>query len=289
VNNNKILWGSEKNAIITLIAINLSIYLFFLVMYMIFGNDLDNQAKDYNSVVGQFALPASNYVQKPWTLFTYFFTQVGLLTLLSNMIWLFSFAYLLQQLAGNRYLIPSYLYGGIAGGVVFIIVNTIFPGHNRDLMSPTMAILSVAATTVAFAPNYKIFPFINGGISLWIIFVAFLFVDFLGLAFQNKYLLPSHIAAAAIGYFYGKSAINGNDFGNWMHWIYNEFLGNKTTKKAFNKSDVYYKTNVVPFNRQMKVNQITVDEILDKINVEGIDSLNAEEKNILKKAKDTLL
>ncbi len=283
------LWGSEKNAIITLIAINLSIYLFFLVMYMIFGNDLDNQAKDYKSVVSQFVLPASNFIQKPWTLFTYFFTQVGLLTLLSNMIWLFSFAYLLQQLAGNKYLIPSYIYGGVVGGIVFIIVNAIFPGHNKDLMSPTMAILSVAATTVAFAPNYKIFPFINGGISLWIIFIAFLFVDILGLVIQNRYLLPSHIAAAGIGYFYGKCAINGNDFGSWMHWLYNEFLGNKTQKKAFNKRDVYYKNNVAPFNKQMKVNQLTVDEILDKINISGIESLSTEEKNTLKKAKDTLL
>lgn len=285
---NNILLGSDKNALVALIAINLVVFVFFSMMYMIFGNDAQTHQSDYADLLSQFALPASGFWYKPWTLLTYFVSQQGILTLLSNMIWLGSFGYLLQTLVGNKYVIPSYVYGGLVGGTVFIITHLIAGKGGGTILSPTLAILAVSATTIAVAPNYRVFTQLNGGIPIWILFVIFLLVDTLGLLYQNKLMLPAHAAAAGIGYAYGKSINTGNNWGEWMQWLYNQLVGNYNTKKTALANKQFYKNKIVPFDRKTTVNQLNVDKILDKINSQGIDSLTTEEKNVLSKAKDLL-
>jgi membrane associated rhomboid family serine protease len=289
VSTNKILWGSDKNALIYLIGINFIIFFFFRALYIIFQNDPQTHLQDYNGVIDQFILPGkpATFLQKPWTLLTYFFSNISFMSLLSNMVWLFSFAYLLQIVGGNRYVIPSYIYGGLVSGVVFIITNAI-TGHQSFLVGSTTATLSIAATTVAIAPKYKIFPLINGGIPIWLLFVLFVGINVLLTLNQNISFLPSYMAAAAIGYFYGRSVQKGYDFGGWMHWIYNEFLGNNNPKKTLPKEKTYYKNQVVPFTKERIVNQNAVDEVLDKISTQGLTNLTDEERTILNKAKDKL-
>lgn len=54
-------------------------------------------------------------------------TGSGLMRILSNMIWLWAFGYILQDMAGNDKIIPIYIYGGLAGGIVFITANYAIP------------------------------------------------------------------------------------------------------------------------------------------------------------------
>jgi membrane associated rhomboid family serine protease len=292
VNNNRILWGSDKNGIIFLIGINFIFFIFFKMMFIIFQNNPMTYIAEYKQLMSQFAIPNtfSEFISKLWTLITHFFSHDRFLVLFTNMIWLFSFAYLLQQLVGNRYLVPAYIYGGLTGGIVFIITNLVFPNHNLPFIGATCAILAVSATAVAFAPNYRMFTMINSGkgIPLWSLFAIYMTIDFITTYMQNKFLLPSHWAAVGIGYIYAKGIEKGKDMGAWMHWIYNEFLGNKNPKPITKKNKLHYEATVVPFNKNKKVNQLTVDEILDKINQKGIESLTKEEQRILKEAKDKL-
>ena len=285
---NSILLGSDNNAVIYLLGINLVVYLFFLLMFMIFANAESTQAQYYNNLISQFALPNASFWEKPWTLLTYFFSQNTFLGLLSNMLWLFSFAYLLQNVAGNKYIFPSYIYGGLAGGIAYIIITLIMPGKLPPVLSPSNAILALSATTVAIVPNYRIFPMINGGIPLWLLFSLFMLINMVSAAYMSPLTIPIQLVAIGTGYLYGKSVQDGKDWGSWMHWIYNQFLG-KASRSNQPKTKQYYNTGrVVPISKTMHVNQLTVDEILDKINHKGIGSLTKEEKATLQKAKDLL-
>jgi membrane associated rhomboid family serine protease len=287
-NKNKILWGSEKNAVIILIGINLVFFLFFRMLYIIFQNDQQTFSQDYHELISQFVLPSRNFFQKPWTLITYFFSNTGFFSLFTNMLWLFSFSYLLQIVAGNRYLVPSYVYGGLAGGIAYLVCMSFYPNSNGYLSGATCSVISLAATTVAFAPGFKIFPFIYGGIPLWVLFVLFVLTDSISIYFQNPVYLWAHLAAMVTGYFFGILAQRGIDAGNWMHWIYSEFTGNHNTAIQLKKKPPFYYQKKAPFTKEKKQTALNVDTILEKIHQKGIGSLTKEEKNFLNKEKDKL-
>ncbi len=80
-------------------------------------------------VYNWFVLPANpeNLAWRPWTLISFMFTDQQLFRFISNMFWLWSFGYILQDLTGNRKLIPVYLYGGLAGAVIFVLSHLVFP------------------------------------------------------------------------------------------------------------------------------------------------------------------
>ena len=56
---------------------------------------------------------------------TYMFSDTGynLIRIISNMLWLWAFGFILQEMTGNDKLIPIYIYGGVFGGIVFIAAN----------------------------------------------------------------------------------------------------------------------------------------------------------------------
>src|SRR5687768_12235492 len=116
----KMMLGRDGDALFILIIINVVAFVllnFVKILYQITNSDLN----EFQQVLSWFAVPANAnfFITKPWTLFTYMFTQIGFWPLLSSMLWLWSFGYILQDLAGNKKIIPIYLYGGLAGAIAF--------------------------------------------------------------------------------------------------------------------------------------------------------------------------
>ena len=113
----RISFGDDNNALVALFAINvifLLILLFIKVVYFYFQKD----AAAFNAQVLQyFAMPAklTRLSERPWTIVTQMFSDISVIRLMSNMLWLWAFGYILQDLTGNRHMAPIYLYGGIAG------------------------------------------------------------------------------------------------------------------------------------------------------------------------------
>ncbi|WP_163615010.1 rhomboid family intramembrane serine protease, partial [Klebsiella pneumoniae] len=60
------------------------------------------------------------FFSRPWTFITAMFMHSSVWHLISTVLWLWAFGYILQDLAGNSRLIPLYLYGGFIGGLVFV-------------------------------------------------------------------------------------------------------------------------------------------------------------------------
>jgi hypothetical protein len=218
-----------------------------------------------------------------------------LLTMFGNMLWLWAFGYILQDIAGNRYIFPIYIYGSLLGlGFFLIALNSIpvFREHISEYFlfgSQTgSAALALAVTTLS--PKYRIFRNIGTGIPVWILTALFIVVNMISAFSLTKPGSFAIIGGALAGFLFVVLLRKGTDTGEWMHkfynWITNVFTpGNDKQNKT--KEKVFYNTgNRAPFSKTANVTQQRIDEILDKISLQGYHFLTDEEKNILKRASE---
>ena len=101
---NRILLGQDNNALTWLIIINSVIFLGLLLVKLVYQIGDNNMQSFHADVTAWIALPASGYkfLTRPWTLLTFMFTHDNLWYLISSMLWLWCFGYILQDLAGNK-------------------------------------------------------------------------------------------------------------------------------------------------------------------------------------------
>ena len=256
-----------------------------------------------NEILPWFVMPAklALLAHHPWTILTSMFTHAGespIISIITNMIWLWAFGSIFQSIAGNRKLIPVYIYGGVAGSIIFIVANYSIPPlkpfvSTASLFGANAAIMAVAVATTALAPDYRIFRMLNGGIPLWVITLLYVVVDFAGISNAGSAYHLSHLAGGFIGFMFVFSLRKGVDWSLWMNNLYDWFINlfNPDKKQPPIKrmrEKVFYKAgNQKPFVKTGNVTQQRIDEILDKINQKGYHLLTEEEKNILKRAGES--
>jgi len=109
--------GQDGNALIQLLVLNAVIFVVLKFVYVFFLATDNSKLSFFAHVFNWFTLSANpgKIVWRPWTLISFMFTDQELFRFISNMFWLWSFGYILQDLTGNSKLIPIYLYGGIGG------------------------------------------------------------------------------------------------------------------------------------------------------------------------------
>ena len=233
-------------------------------------------------------------LSKPWTVLVYMFSHYSIWGFISNMLWLWAFGYVLQDLVGNKKLIPIYVYGGFFGGLFFVLTASYVPTIHQSIFSgylfegASTAIVAVAVATTTLSPNYRIYQHIGSGFSLWILGLLFLAVDIASIAFGSPAIIISHIAAAIAGFVFIKQLKNGTDLGNWMYNIIYRvddlFNPEKKHQRQKQTERVFYKTNAPVFTKTVNVTEKRVDEILDKISKQGYERLSKEDKDFLERA-----
>ena len=290
--------GQDGNTLVQMLVLNAVIFVvlkFVFVFFVATGNSKDSFV---THVFNWFVLPASpeKMIWRPWTLISFMLTDQDLFRFISNMFWLWSFGYILQDLTGNRKLIPLYLYGGIAGAIVYMMVHIIGPDFRAladvdFLYGANCSIAAVAVATTVISPDYRIFPMISGGIPLWILTLVFLLLNFAGV---NNGDLPTYLAytaAAGTGFLFIDQLRRGRDGSLWINqffdWFGNLFNPDKKKKPKNKKDEFYYNVSgTQPYKKIPNITQKRIDEILDKINQQGYRFLSSEEKEILKRAAE---
>jgi hypothetical protein len=194
--------------------------------------------------------------------------------------------------------IPVYIYGGLAGAVVFIISNYAIPELRSSIDTATLlganaSIMALAVATTTLAPDYRFFKMLNGGIPIWVLTLLYIVIDFAGIGMGGAAYHLAHLAGGASGLMFILLLRKGTDLSEWMnkfyHWLINLFNPDKKIQTGQStKEKMFYKTgNQKPFIKRSVVTQQRVDEILDKINQKGYHLLSEEEKNILKRASES--
>lgn len=293
---NRISLGEDGNALVNLIILNAILFVvlkFIYVIYLI--SELNIKAYDRN-IFYWFTLPAdiSTLGSRPWTIITHMFTHKLFSFFFGNMFFLWIFGYILQEMTGNRKLIPIYIYGGLTGAFCYILSYHIFPALQPGIpgamfFGASASVMAVAIATTTVSPDYRIFPMINGGIPLWIVTLVYVIIDFTSIMGHDTPEFIAHLSGAALGFVFIYQLRKGNDWSEWMNnffdWVDNLFNPDKKNKAKPAKDEFFYKVkDAQPFKKTPNVTQKRVDEILDKINQKGFHFLTDEEKDILKRA-----
>ncbi|CAN5316029.1 rhomboid family intramembrane serine protease [soil metagenome] len=295
----KISFGDDKNTLMTIVVINAIIFValsFIKVLFYI----VQSGAGSYGPGISKwFILPAdvSQLITRPWTLITYMFTHESLILVFTNMIWLWVFGNIFQNAGGSRRILPLYLYGGLAGALVYIAISYISPAlrsslNTSGLEGANAAIMAIAVAATTFTPDYRFFKMLNGGIPIWVLTLIYVAIDLAGLASGNMAFHGAHLAGAVTGFMFIVSLRKGNDWSVWMNDLWEKMMNvfnpakNSRSKKL--RKTIFYKADVQkPFVKKPLITQQRIDQILDKINQKGYTALSEEEKTILKKAGET--
>ncbi len=294
----KIRLGDDNNALMALIAINALLFVSFGLIQVIYYISQSTDTAFQYEILRWFVVPAklSSLATKPWTVLSYMFIHIGFIYTLINLVWLWVFGSIFQDLSGNSKIIPVYIYGGIAGAVFFVATSYAFP-ILRDqvdysfMFGGNAGIMAVALATTTLSPDYRLFKMLNGGIPLWILTILYVVIDFTGSGNAAQHL--AHLGGGLIGFLFIVSLRQGYDWSLWMNNIFNWFTNLFNPDKPVRpeskiKEKIFYNTGgQKPFIKRPVITQQRIDEILDKINQKGYNHLSEEEKAILKKARET--
>ena len=295
----KISFGADGNALMALISINAVIFLALVFIKIVYFILQSAPGAFESNIVYWFTMPASlsQLSHKPWTFFSYMFTHTGLIVAIINMLWLWVFGSIFQDVAGNKKLIPVYIYGGVAGACFFIASYYLIPPLNplittSSLLGASAATMAVAVAATTLAPDFRLFKMLNGGIPLWVLTVIYVIIDFAGIAGNGAAYHIAHLSGGLSGFMFVFSLRKGKDWSLWMYSMYDWFINlfnpeKKQPPVIKPKEKVFYKTgDQKPFVKKSNITQQRIDEILDKINQQGYHLLTEEEKNILKRAAE---
>src|SRR5690242_6935686 len=180
--------GQRSNTLVVLISINVILYVvlafIYAFFYMNFKTAGTQDVRFNNSVLSWFTLPGSlsKLATRPWTLVTQMFADNRIWTVIGNMLWLWMFGYILQDLTGNRKLFPIYFYGALAGAIAFLAAVNLIDNYSAARIAPPIlgascGVMAIAIAVTTLAPGYRIFPMLNGGFPIWILTVLYLAVD----------------------------------------------------------------------------------------------------------------
>lgn len=289
--------GQDGNSLTMLIAVQLVVFviLAFINVIYFFSYNADGLALFRRDILAWVTLPASleTFITRPWTLLTHMFVHEGVWHLIANMLWLWAFGYILQDLTGNKKLFPLFFYGALAGAVMFMLAYNVVPALKVNVaetkaLGASAGVMAIAIGTTMMAPGYRIFPMINGGIPLWIVTLLFAIIDLATIPYNNPGGHLAHLAGAGMGLLFVQQLRQGRDWSVWMNrffdWVANLFNPAKPKRGQSAKTQLHYKSTVQPFKKTTFLTQQKVDEILEKIHQKGYHSLSEDEKEVLKRA-----
>lgn len=298
-NRHRLSVGHDGNALTMLIAINLIVFviLAFVKVVYFFSEGGDGTSVFNHGFFEWVTLPASldTFLTRPWTLLTHMFVHdtSNVWHILGNLLWLWAFGYILQDLAGNRHLFPVFLYGALGGALAYAAAYNLVPPLREHIATAqyfgaSAGIMAIAIGTTTLAPNYRIFTMLNGGIPIWIITVLYLIIALATVPNGDPGGHIAYLAGGGMGCLFMVMLQRGHDWGLWMNnlydWSNNLFNPDRPKKNQAPKTQLFYKAGVQPFKKTPLITQQKVDEILDKISQRGYNSLTDDEKEVLKRA-----
>ncbi len=285
------LFFRQRSVLSTLILINAGVWILSMIVWVVFF--LFSQANYDSWILNFLALPASIGLLslKPWTLFTYMFLHLDFFHILFNMLWLFWFGRIFLEYLNPRQLLVTYFFGGISGGLLYILAFNLFPVFLPQLNSSlalgaSASVMAIVMAISFYVPNYTIQLLFVGRVKIiYLALVLFIF-DFFAIPAGNSGGHFAHIGGALWGFLYVLYLrkgylphLIGTSWG-WPDKLKNVF--HRQRKKTTNNYTYYSRPKTDDeYNLEKSEKQQKTDSILEKISKGGYDSLTKEEKAFL--------
>jgi membrane associated rhomboid family serine protease len=305
---------NKANAVVRLAMWNIAIYILVnLISVPIYLSGVP-YIQFVHFIQEWFYLPSDpmKLLVRPWTLISYMFMHASIWHLIFNMLVLYWFGRITNDLIHNSKILPLYFLGGFAGAFLFLISFNAFPvfwnSGSVPLVGASAAVMAILLSAATLNPQGHIRFIIIGTVELQYVALAMVVIDVLSIPFTNPGGHFAHLGGALMGWFFIFMLRRGVDLGTPIRAILT-FLNDpssfrrRSRKKrspkissrkapetvtsdtgiSSGKSIDGYGRSFTQRYRNMTAEEC-VDAILDKINAHGYDSLSDEEKDFLSKS-----
>lgn len=278
-----------------LLYLNISVFLLFALTNAFTSLFTGNFGLIPNLADDLLALPSDplRLLLRPWTILTYMFTHFGFRHILFNMIVLYFSGKILMEYLGEKRMLALYIYGGIGGGLLYIILYNLSPILGQgSMVGASAGCIAVLVAGALYMPQMPVRLWGIFEIKYWMLAAGIVTLDVLNLTGSNAGGHIAHLGGAIVAFFFIRSMRQGHEWNVYLFQIIDavrDMLFRPKSKKkrrgfSFGESSyVKYEEVKKTKGSSSKSTQDTakMDAILDKIKEKGYDSLSKEEKAYL--------
>lgn len=279
---------SQANWLNRILYINVGVFVVFIILNAILGLagvPIERFSLEY------LAIPSDTFklITRPWTLFTYMFFHQGFGHIFFNMLILFFTGRIFMDFLGDKRILPVYVLGGLAGGILFVILYNISPviEAGAPMIGASAGVMAILVAVATKVPNLTVRLFFLIEVKLWIVAALLILLDFAQMNSSNTGGHIAHIGGAIIGYLYIRQLDQGRDWSNsfwnvtrWFSGLFERKPKLKTVHRS-RPTTSSRRTASSTSSSNLTSEQKRMDEILDKIKEHGYDKLSKGEKDFL--------
>jgi len=295
----------QDNSLIQIILFNIAVFVFLNTLGVILWlvglsefrpNQCTVDSSDIFCRIMHFLeLPAdpAKFILQPWTLITYFFTHINFFHILFNMLFLYWFGRLIHEFLGDKRVISLYVLGGIAGGLLYILLYNLLPQFKgltefTFMLGASAGVFAIVVGAAVFMPNYTLYLLLFGPVRIKYIAIFYILLSFFSIPGANAGGSIAHLGGAAIGFFFIRQLQKGNDLGSWIFrvtgFFKSFFVRQPKIKVSYSSGKARPHQGGVKDKKKKSSpapDQAEIDSILDKISQSGYESLSKAEKQKL--------
>ncbi len=294
-------WHKPNSVIIRLIIINVAVFLVFMIAKVIGMASSSPTIYVFLRTAMYIPAPIAEFMMRPWTLLTYFFTHEDLFHIAFNMFAFYWFGRIAEEYLGHIKTLVIYIYGGIMGGLLYLIMYNTLPFFISiqpaiGMIGASASVYAIITATATLLPNYGLHLLFFGRVELKYIAAFVILLSFIGSVGSNAGGNIAHLGGALMGFIIIQMHRKGYDLGYPLTRLLTFF--DELFRKITQKNDRRRKKSTSKVKSKVKnkagkaqadatseaPNQDEIDAILDKISQKGYESLTRKEKEILFKA-----
>ena len=304
---------NRSDATLRLIMLNLGIFiLIHLIQVPLFLFGISGPHSSFTRDWLFMPAQLSEWITRPWTIFTYMFLHAGIWHIVWNMLMLYWFGRILGDFIAPRRLVGLYLLGGLLGAVFFVLAYNVFPvlaeGLNQaTLVGASAGVMAIVVGSAVIAPHLRLRLLFLGEIPLQYLVLVLVILDLIMIPASNPGGHFAHLGGAVMGWIYIQQLRQGRDLARPFYAIqrlFNRLMNRNQSKPSTSPRKQQPRT--VPLQRQaqrfdaeqlplesplysknfmLQYRHMTEEEcmnaILDKISASGVSSLSPDEKKFL--------
>lgn len=284
-------WLKQENSVNHLMFVNIIIFLVLGIIYLpaVFNNGVPPVIHPFILYQLELHVQPDLLLVKPWGILTYMFVHTGIFHIFFNMLNLYWFGNMFRSTLGNHRVLPLYILSGIVGALVYLIMYLIFPANpylGGSMIGASAAVMCFLVASATLMPNVEIGLLFLGTIKLKWVAIGVIVIDIIAIPQGNVGGILAHLGGAAFGFAYVRILQNGTDLCAPLISLFAKISGLFDRSKRAPKKFKPKKSPLRVVRKNETPHSTKLDELLDKINEKGYDSLSADEKQWLRKYSD---